>query len=100
MEALKGAFFFPLPGQQSIQNTCRASQFTSPTPCQLEILEELGEVFPNLDGISQRGSFPVPGQQLSKMHVEHDHSPTPPSSVGKLERIRGGFSQCWQVLGS
>jgi len=54
-----------------------------PHPCQLGILEELAEVFPNLNGISQRGSFPVPGQQLSKMKVKHDHSPTSPFMSGK-----------------
>ncbi len=64
----------------------RRKKTRCPHPCQL------AEVFPDLNGISQReGSFPVPGQQLSKMHVEHGHSPTSPSSVGKLERIGGGF---------
>jgi hypothetical protein len=69
---------------QSIQNTCRASQFTPPPPLSTGNPGRIG------GGISQSkleslkgSSFPVPSQQLSKMHVEHDHSPTSPSSVGK-----------------
>jgi hypothetical protein len=98
MESLKGALF-------SITRSTKYPKYMQsitihlPRPCQLEILEELGEVFPNLSGISQRGSFPVPGQQLSKMHVEHDHSPTsPPYQWENLKELGEGFPNVGKFL--
>jgi hypothetical protein len=47
-----------------------------------------------LNGISQGGLFfPLPGQQVSKIHAQLHNSPPPPLSIANPGRIGGGFSQ-------
>ncbi len=53
----KGGFVFPLPGQQ-VSKIHAQHHNSPPPPLSIGNLEELGDVFPNLNGISQSGLFP------------------------------------------